>query len=586
MSCPNGFNAHAYGFGDAKGYAYLVGSNAIDLSTNLSLNDMEVHANDVFPYCAEAPITFSAEVNFQDYQLLWDFGDGITATTNPVIHTYHDKRVYHASLIVTTDENGCEASAHDTVFFIIDATQQYITENDYACEGGYYSGHGFYNILISNDTILSRLQDNPINPVCKDSLLLYIHTWPSYHVPINDSRCWTGEPGIYDDHGFSFEYDHAGPYDRQLYLQTINGCDSVLNLHLNVTDRIITEFSHLECGQSYVWDGRTYEESGDYVWPYISTGGCDSIVTLHLTIGENKTHQFSITACGNYVWGDSEYTTSGIYEKKFETAVGCDSLVTLHLTINDISESNFTVDDFCNEYFWIDTLLTHSDTYTRVFTSANGCDSIVHLRLNLNYSPDPSDITPLDPANTAPHWVITASEFQINAYDFTLMDNNPDCLWDTVYWNLENDVTWVLEPFGDKGSNCKLYVLNRVEDTVWMTARVFNGCDTIGEERRYWLVCSFYDIEEDGPSTGSGTFDFSVVPNPNNGEMYLNFEQLAGDVNLKVFDMKGINIDEQQYYNPSNNCQQSYTIPMPNKGLYLFVVTFKNGMLTKKVIIL
>ena len=98
-----------------------------------------------------------------------------------------------------------------------------------------------------------------------------------------------------------------------------------------------------------------------------------------------------------------------------------------------------------------------------------------------------------------------------------LWDNNPACRWDTVVWSLENDIPWVLEPLGNHGSRFKVYVLSPVDDTVWLNAKVYNNCVPVGVERRYWLICSFYDIEEFGPSTGSGAFSFDVAPNPNNG---------------------------------------------------------------------
>ena len=166
--------------------------------------------------------------------------------------------------VVTTNEGGCTGSSSNTTNFIIDATQQYIIEHDEICAGELYSGHGFTNVQISNDTILARAQANPIHGECQDSVLVYIDAHQQYHIPIDDSRCWQGEPGVYDANGFSFEYTEPGTYDRQLYLMTTNGCDSVLNLHLTVADRITYEFSHHECDGSYLWDGQTYDTPGDY----------------------------------------------------------------------------------------------------------------------------------------------------------------------------------------------------------------------------------------------------------------------------------------------------------------------------------
>ena len=124
------------------------------------------------------------------------------------------------------------------------------------------------------------------------------------------------------------------------------------------------------------------------------------------------------------------------------------------------------------------------------------------MNVRFEYTPDPTPIYPMDEANTAPHWVVSATEFQINTYDFQLWDNNPLCYWDTVTWTLEGATDWFTEPFGNKAKQCKVYVLSQVEDTVWLTARAFNRCSPgNGVERRYWLVCSFYGIDEQEAST-------------------------------------------------------------------------------------
>ena len=123
---------------------------------------------------------------------------------------------------------------------------------------------------------------------------------------------------------------------------------------------------------------------------------------------------------------------------------------------------------------------TQSGTYHRTYRDIHGCDSLVTMNVHIDYTPTPSDIYPTDSANTAPHWVVTATEFQINSYDYTLHDINPECEWDTVIWSLEDDVTWVIEPFGPKTQSCKIYVLNQVEDTVWLHAKVINECHPEG----------------------------------------------------------------------------------------------------------
>ena len=583
IACENGFNAHVYGFGNAKGYAYLVGSNAIDLSSTMTINDIEVKPNESFPYCIDNTMTFAAEVNYEQYDLLWDFGDGATSTANPATHTYHDKQVYRVALAITTDASGCTASSSDTTYFFVDLSQQYVTESDEACAGQLYSGHGFNNILINNDTILSRLQDNPVYPECKDSLLLYITARPQYHIPINDSRCWHGEPGIYDGNGFSFEYDHPGEYDRQLSLESVDGCDSIVSLHLTVADRVTYEFDHHECGSTYVWDGQTYNSPGTYERLYASVGGCDSIVTMHLTLGMPQHTSFDTITCGVFEWNGENYSATGTYSQLFTTYDGCDSIVDCHLLISGAVEGATLDIDECDAYFWIDSLYTASGSYEKVLATALGCDSILRLNLDLEYPPNPTPIFPTDPTNTAPHWVITATEFQIMSYEFYLWDYNTSCHWDSIAWSFDNpDLDWVLEPdltTYPKGKTCRMYVLEHVDDTIWLRAKAFNECTPQGIDRRYWFVCSFYDVDEHTMA------DFSVTPNPNNGLMTLNFERLTGKIDIKVYDMRGTLIDNIQTFSDMSSSSLLYDMSSRADGIYFLVATSKEGTIAKKVIL-
>ena len=208
------------------------------------------------------------------------------------------------------------------------------------------------------------------------------------------------------------------------------------------------------------------------------------------------------------------------------------------------------------------------------------------MNVQFAYTPHPTEIYPMDATNNAPHWVVTATEFQINSYDFNLWDTNPNCHWDTVTWSFSQPVNWVLEPFGEKAKCCKVYVLGQVNDTVWLEAHAFNRCaPQDGITQRYWLVCSFYGVEENDASTGSASIDFDVIPNPNKGEMQLNFEYLTGKVNVRVYDMKGTLIDQFETIN--NDGPSSYLYNMKNKtdGIYFFVATSKEGTVAKKVVI-
>ena len=282
--------------------------------------------------------------------------------------------------------------------------------------------------------------------------------------------------------------------------------------------------------------------------------------------------------------------------------VQCDSTYILHLEINNFQQKEVTV-DACDNYEWdpegkpfttndwyapSDNNYTFQGTFKRTYEDINGCDSIVTLYLGMDYTPRPTDIYPVDNSNTAPHWVVTATEFQINTYDFNILYDSlhpAEIYWDSVSWKFEDpSVQWLLEPnrtTTPPGMECKLYVLNHINDTVWIEARAYSGCETEGIPRRYWFVSSFYgtDDQTDIPS------DFFVVPNPNKGQMTLYFDRFGGDINIKVYDMRGALID--QFETSSSLESSTYTYQMRNReaGIYFIVATGKEGTIAKKVII-
>ena len=126
-----------------------------------------------------------------------------------------------------------------------------------------------------------------------------------------------------------------------------------------------------------------------------------------------------------------------------------------------------------------------------------------------------------------------------------------------------------------------MVVLSYVSDTVWLTARAFNRCSPEGVEQRYWFVCSFNGLEE----TGLASYGFNVIPNPNNGQMKLVFNHLTGRVDVKVYDMTGCLIDHIQTPNGSDTNELEYSLGSRAKGIYFFVATGKEGIVSQKVIV-
>lgn len=444
---------------------------------------------------------------------------------------------------------------------------------------------------------------------CDSIVRLNLTVYPANDTTLIDPSICEGE--TYNFHGTIYNQD-----GQTAYFDTIDnhGCLKVERFVLSVGEYQMPPVQYqFECYEhgttpSWTWDknGTTYHENAiDEVVLDDPQGGCPIKHRLDLKFHEEYIREETKVACDSYYWpitGETYYTSQDRIEKTYHNAFGdkeCDSTFVLHLEISNYETNEFTVpyDESCDGYFWdprgheytttdtyapTDNVYTESGTYHRTYKNQMDCDSIVTIHVDFDYTPTPSPIYPVDENNPAPHWVITASEFQINTYDFHLWDNNPLCEWDTVTWSFDEPLEWVLEPSGDQGKYCKVFVLNHVEDTVWLTAHVFNRCaPEEGIEQRYWLLCSFYGVDENEGNKAN----FSVIPNPNNGQMTLSFTNLAGKIDVKVYDMKGTLVDHFQAYNAAEDNTMPYELYHYANGMYFFVVTGREGMMTKKVIV-
>lgn len=444
---------------------------------------------------------------------------------------------------------------------------------------------------------------------CDSIVRLNLTVYPANDTTLIDPSICEGE--TYNFHGTIYNQD-----GQTAYFDTVDnhGCLKVERFVLSVGEYqmppVQYQFECYEHGTTPIWtwdkNGITYHENAiDEVVLDDPQGGCPIKHRLDLKFHEEYLHEETKVACDSYYWpitGQTYYNSQDRIEKTYHNAFGdkeCDSTFVLHLEISNYETNEFTVpyDESCDGYFWdpkdheytttdtyvpVDNVYTASGTYHRTYKNQMDCDSIVTIHVDFDYTPTPSPIYPVDGDNPAPHWVITASEFQINTYDFHLWDNNPLCEWDTVTWSFDEPLEWVLEPSGDQGKYCKVFVLNHVEDTVWLTAHVFNRCaPEEGIEQRYWLLCSFYGVDEQEENKA----DFSVIPNPNNGQMMLSFENFMGKIDVKVYDMKGGMIDHFQTNNDSKDFLIPYELHRHAGGMYFFVVTGKEGTVTKKVIV-
>ena len=125
----------------------------------------------------------------------------------------------------------------------------------------------------------------------------------------------------------------AGDYTANL--KTIHGCDSIVTLHLNVTQKdTITEGISIEICEGEVYDffGEPRTTSGEYV-KIIEGVEKDTIIILQLKVNPSyHIVEEIVTEEQEYLWNGMILTESGEYVVNMQSITGCDSIVVLNIT--------------------------------------------------------------------------------------------------------------------------------------------------------------------------------------------------------------------------------------------------------------
>ncbi|RMF03918.1 MAG: hypothetical protein D6772_01440, partial [Bacteroidetes bacterium] len=193
-------------------------------------------------------------------------------------------------------------------------------------------------------------------------------------------------------------FDESNP-TGSVVLRTVNGCDSTVNVSLQVVDVVTTNLQPVLCpGDSLMVGDSTLRAPGNYaiLFPQAAVSGCDSLVNVDLSFFPPATGSLLATLCpgesrtvGTQVFDENR--PSGDVLLPGASVQGCDSLVRVQL--------NF----FANDTTRVEPLLCLGESITIgnetfdesrpdgfvVLANAtmNGCDSL--LRVALRFRPQP-----------------------------------------------------------------------------------------------------------------------------------------------------------------------------------------------------
>jgi uncharacterized delta-60 repeat protein len=186
---------------------------------------------------------------------------------------------------------------------------------------------------------------------------------------------------------------------------------------INVTSQVDV---NLCSGESYTLNNQSYSETGIYNATLTSAGGCDSTVTLNLTILPLSASAQNIELCSGESWifNGENYSESGAYQTTLTSANGCDSTITLNLTILSPASSAQSIDLCAGESLTINgEIYTESGIYQTIYSDINGCDSILTTTLFIDnlqaqISTNDQDLSAIDyPEDATFQWLDCNNNF-------------------------------------------------------------------------------------------------------------------------------------------------------------------------------
>ena len=465
----------------------------------------------------------------------------------------------------------------------------------YSFYGTTYTSPGLYQIPYTDHTI------HGCDSIVRLNLTIYPNNGVTDH-PV--TVCESQLPFYYEEDPNQIPL-YAG--DHLFHLQDIHGCDSIVIVQLSVSNYYIpptqTEYVCYDDEPSFYWDvnGQTYHTSGSYV-DTIPYSNCEGIFSLDLHFQQTPERIiYDTVVCDGYTWpvtGINYSQSDTIYHSVSMFPYPCSQEYQLNLTVNHKSVNNSDTfdgiqDHICDVFTYYNPYLGDTLRYSEnINTTLNGqtpegCDYRVHLQINnMQYTPHPViDCSDLNVPN--PHWPITATEFNVNRYTYQVKDEVSDisrwilseCKWDIskTSWRI------VPNPSGNNPLECMVYAMDWVPDSICLSFKAVNSCSgNEGVIAEYWLHPSFYGVEEQEAYPAS----VSVIPNPNNGQMRLQFDNIQGDLNIKVYSLTGTLVDAFELKSIEVGQSHEYSMKRLMNGIYFFTISDGKRSVTKKVVVI
>ena len=279
----------------------------------------------------------------------------------------YESGVYFENLI---NEYGCDS----TVVYRLTVHEAYYTEvPEYICAGDSL-------LIFGNYQSVTGIYTDSMTTVygCDSVLAVALTVLPNVRDTIAVNLC---DGDTYEFQGISYSQDAQ-------FVDTLVsgiGCDSILVIDVFFHPNEETNLSAQICeGQVYYIGSEGYTQSGTYTVHLATVHGCDSTVNLTLEVTKlgDVINRDTICEGESIFFADQYHSISGSYFEEITTIEGCTYLNVLHLVVMEHYEQYFEEIICEGDSAWIMDAWYHSDTTLEDWhTTQFGCDSVLIYEL-------------------------------------------------------------------------------------------------------------------------------------------------------------------------------------------------------------
>ena len=412
---------------------------------------------------------------------------------------------------------------------------------------------GFYQIVFS----LPNGGDSTV------TLLLFVNN--TYNLFDTLSICDSDLPFQYGDSIFPIA-TLSGDYP--VLFTSYYGCDSLINLHLNVnpTYLIYDTLSICENELPYTYTDTIFNIStisGTYNFYRQSVYGCDSITLLFLTVNPAYNFTDTHTLCESelpFSYAGQSFDSAGNYSINLFSQFGCDSniLLTIYIQPAFTETKHIRICESELPYSFAGQKFDKEGVYHINLKTEKGCDSIITLLLVVKNIPTQPDSIFGNP--------------KINSIGQYIFSIDPVEDANTYIWNLSNK-EWI----GKSTTNVISVFIPKPGEGI-ISVKAANQC---GESEKTELHIFF----STGIESHELQSEIAIYPNPALDHFYLDLKAIQGKTKIQISDISGktLYVSEFNIYDKANVLK--FDVSNYPKGFYFITIHNNDQRMVKKIII-